>query len=621
MRFYYYYAPLRLAAVAVVALMATSALWGKKIETAEERASKSTYVYAEALKVKLEGDNASAFDLMRRAYQLDTANTAAAYYYGYGMMLASRYEPTGEGRLRGLDLMKKHVDRHPDDYYETTFFIDGATTLGRLDYALDASKKLWEIYPHRPDVQTRLADAYARAGQSENAIALYDSVEVLEGKSIDISAKKAMVRLMMRDTLGVMSEMHSLLVTAPRNFSYNIAMGQVMEQIDKPDSALHYYDIAQEIEPENGNVYLAKANYYYMQGDSASYDEQIYKALMLQNIDVEVKIGVLTDYVRSMLRNNIKGERINRLFRALLEQHPHETDIHKLYCEYFMVENDYKRAAEQMSYALDIDPTDAVGWQRLVLLHMLDDNYREAIDVAEQALKLNPDSLQLYRYVAPAYMHMKQYDKALEICDRAIAIVDSTNTMIIGEFEGTKGDVYFAMGDTLRSLTTYEKSLALSPDNALVMNNYAYTLARCNTRLDDAERMAALAVNKSPDNVTYIDTYAWVFYKKGQFDMALLYMRKAMGGKEAENTEMLDHYGDILWVTGNHELALEQWSKAIDVAEDDDDANSIADKLEQRRKEFEQEQLDKENENEQKDSSDIGSGDATGVVPITEKHK
>ena len=103
--------------------------------------------------------------------------------------------------------------------------------------------------------------------------------------------------------------------------------------------------------------------------------------------------------------------------------------------------------------------------------------------------------------------------------------------------------------------------------------------------------------------------------------MALLYMRKAMGGKEAENTEMLDHYGDILWVTGSHELALEQWSKAIEVAEDDDDANSIAVKLEQRRKEFEQEQLDKENENEQKDSSDIGSGDATGVVPITEKHK
>jgi len=43
------------------------------------------------------------------------------------------------------------------------------------------------------------------------------------------------------------------------------------------------------------------------------------------------------------------------------------------------------------------------------------------------------------------------------------------------------------------------------------MNNYAYYLSEEKTDLKKAEKMSAKAVEKEPNNSTYLDTYAWIF--------------------------------------------------------------------------------------------------------------
>jgi len=172
----------------------------------------------------------------------------------------------------------------------------------------------------------------------------------------------------------------------------------------------------------------------------------------------------------------------------------------------------------------------------------------------------------LYRYIAPSYYQMKQYDKAIETYDRALVMVDSTKEVeLYSDLLCGKGDVYVELGDSTRGYEYYERSLNVYPGNTGTMNNYAYFLSLSGKDLDKAESMAAKAVYSNPNNATFIDTYAWVFFKKKNYDMALLYIKSAIENADAPSADILEHYGDILYMTGDRENAVLQWEKALEL--------------------------------------------------------
>ena len=82
--------------------------------------------------------------------------------------------------------------------------------------------------------------------------------------------------------------------------------------------------------------------------------------------------------------------------------------------------------------------------------------------------------------------------------------------------------------------------------------------------------MSAKTVAANPDNSTYLDTYAWIYFKKKDYAKALLYIRQAIDNSDKPNSDVLDHYGDILFMNGEHEQAVEQWEKAYKLDKDND---------------------------------------------------
>lgn len=96
------------------------------------------------------------------------------------------------------------------------------------------------------------------------------------------------------------------------------------------------------------------------------------------------------------------------------------------------------------------------------------------------------------------------------------------------------------------------------------MNNYAYFLSLKGQDLDKAERMAGLAVKSYPNSATYLDTYAWVYFKKKDYQLALMYIRSAIDNDDTHSADVYDHYGDILFMNGEPDQALEQWKIALE---------------------------------------------------------
>ena len=530
---------------------------------------KATYVLMEAQRQHfLEHDDAF-YHLIAYAYSLDSTNTSIAFYMGVAKFERTSFEHTDE-LTAALAQMRKHVEAHPEDKYEARLYAHAAFLVNQYQEGLRVLNIQHQLYPQDDNLLSTMADAYEKTNDYKKALAIYDTLQQWQGQSVELSSAKLKAYQALNDTTGAIHEMRALLASAPTNADYNLAMGKMLFMFGYRDSAMVYYDKAQQYEPDNGLTYLTKAEYYLALGDTLNYDRQTYQALVSTDLDVESKLQILVNYTKTLLSAKDTTHRTDHLFDVLIEQHPLEPQIRVLYSEYLMVIDNNEGAAEQIDYALNLDPTNKELWTRLMAYYLYAGNYEKAIEVGDKAIRLNPDNVELYSYLGSSCYSVKQYDKAIEVYDKALAILDSTQVDDRSNLLSGKADVKFAMGDTIAAFALYDQSLDLNPDNPGTLNNYAYFLALSNRDLDKAERMSAKTIVEDAANPTYLDTYAWVFYMRKEYTMAQLYIEMAINNEEQPTSELFEHYGYILLANGDKQKALEQWRKAIELKPDNE---------------------------------------------------
>lgn len=111
-------------------------------------------------------------------------------------------------------------------------------------------------------------------------------------------------------------------------------------------------------------------------------------------------------------------------------------------------------------------------------------------------------------------------------------------------------------------------------------NNYAYFLTEKSgtpADLDKAEKLARQAIKLEPDNGTYLDTYAWVLYRKGSSMLALVYIKKAIEATETPDPTLYEHLAEILTAEDRYDEAIEAWRHCL---ESGGDAKLVAQKVE-----------------------------------------
>lgn len=126
------------------------------------------------------------------------------------------------------------------------------------------------------------------------------------------------------------------------------------------------------------------------------------------------------------------------------------------------------------------------------------------------------------------------------------------------------GLVYDRMKNPDSSDYYYEKVLSQDPDNALVSNNYAYSLAVRGSNLEKAAALSLIALEQFPDNAAYLDTYGWIQFKLGNYKDALKYIQKA-AESDTIGSEVFEHLGDIYNVLDMIEEAIASYEKVLNI--------------------------------------------------------
>lgn len=550
-----------LAAI-VVPLFVTA---GKKADvTPNSDELKADYIFMEALRQHAIDKEDAYYDLLSRAYQLDPSNSDVGFFLGYYTVMTSGDDSTMF--KNGYDLMKRHFNEAPADFYSNFVYGSINDRLGSRDEALKVWTTLDSIYPHKMEISYKLAEALASSGDSSKiarAIGVYDRIEKTQGKNIPLTTSKIRAFLSSQDTASIYKEVYSLLKSAPHSVENNVFAGNVFAMFSDNDSALTYFDKACDLDSTSGLAYYSRANFYKSIGDSVNYDKEVFRALSRESLELDAKLELLTGYIRELYDDPSQQGRIQELFATLLDQHPHEVDIHDLYCSYLIAIEDYAGAAEQLGYALDIDPSSEDRWRTLLSLYMQADDYAKSAEKGETALRYHPSSAMIHLMLGTDYNLMKEYDKALSNLNKAMELTDSVDYEAISQIMSSMGDVYYAKGDRDSAFVYYDKAISIDPDNLLALNNCAYYLAVEGRDLDKAEEMSARTIKERPDDATSLDTYAWVMFRKKNYTEAMAYIDKAIANSEDPSEELYHHAGDIYFMNGEPQKALEFWEKAL----------------------------------------------------------
>ena len=389
------------------------------------RRAKSRYYYSAGVQEAAQGNEASAYEYFRRAYEADPTYPEAASAYGTRRLYVGVDTLQSDAELgRSLAMMRQYVDAYPDDLYESLYYGFVAGQLEQLDEAVRVLDRAYLHHPESSDVLLQLSDAYAKSGEFGKAVEAMGRYEAQEGMSAPVTTRKISYMLVDKDTVGAVREVTRLVASNPRDASYRILKGNVFDIIQMPDSALAYYKTAETFDPESGAAKLALAGYYQQHGDSVEYDNKMYEVLLVEDLDLDQKTDLTAQYLQSLINDKHETKRGDYLFSVLRNQYPHEPRVLDLAARYSAAKGDFKDAEEQISYALDLDPTNSAFWAQLMMYQSAGDNPASALATFERASKhITPDDNLKFYYASVAQL-VKEYDIAAGVYRRMIQDTD-----------------------------------------------------------------------------------------------------------------------------------------------------------------------------------------------------
>lgn len=186
------------------------------------------------------------------------------------------------------------------------------------------------------------------------------------------------------------------------------------------------------------------------------------------------------------------------------------------------------------------------------------ENFKDSYEYLMRAYRINDKDIYCLSSLGYCLGKLNRYDESIVFLQKA-AEIDNKNLSVIS----TLATIYDNSGKFEQCDSTYAEALRLFPNEPLLFNNYAYSLAERNLKLQEALEYSKKAIEKDSVNDSYLDTIGWIYFKLGDFANAEKFVRKAVDMGMA-SAEVLEHMGDIYYKIGNSELAMVYWKKALE---------------------------------------------------------
>ena len=517
------------------------------------------YYFYEGLRLKDQEKFDEAMETFGLCVAIDSLDAGAQSEMGllYGLIGMNN---------EAVNALEKSVKYDPTNWWYNIRLISMYSELKLYPKSIELTKQLQKIYPNKEQVYNILAALYKETKDYDKAIAANERLESLVGINEQISLEKVQLYYLSGKTKKVMPEIDKLIAKYPADSRYQVTKGNILMQQKMPEQAFAIYQKVLVDDPQNANVYISLSQYYNAMNQPEKALESIKTALKTEQLDVDTKMLVLGQYVEKLVQDTVKFAETESLFKLLVDRYPLEEQVHSYYALFLQYRNRNAEAISEYETMLNINPKNEQSWLRLIQIHIGTKNYNQLLIETGRAIKNLPKIPTWYFYRGITQFQLADYRGALATYKEALPLISAEQAAVKSDFYSQIADTYFKLELKDSAFVNYENALAANPKNMMVMNNYAYYLSLEKAELKKAELMSAKTVELEPKNSTYLDTYAWILYQKGNYSLAKFYIERAIDNlkPDYDASVIYDHYGDILWKSNNPEKAKEMWKKALE---------------------------------------------------------
>ena len=485
--------------------------------------------------------------------QVDVKKNADAFSKG----LQCKYKDDVNGAIKHFEEALKFM---PDDAASMFELSEQYVMANRLEEGLAMIKKAAQLDPDNKWYQMRLGLFYRNFEQYDDYIKIYESLTAKYPGDINMLADLIDVYLITKNYDKALEKADLYVKHVGADTRYYHMLANAYMDAGKEKKALSLLDKIKAMDPNDQYINISLLEYYEKKGKLDQAFDELIDAIHNENLDFATKANIYEYWFNKFQDSKDIDQQALKVGNAFVETYPDNQLGYLILASYYLKRDDFQNSKVMSKKALEYDHTNYGAWQYLVLSEAPLLETDSLMKHAVEALQYYPNQPVFYWFAGVSHALKKMDNEAIDYFERGRKYV--IDKKLLADFDSYLGDLYHSVGEVEKAFEAYDRVLRVEPNNALVLNNYAYYLSLRKERLDEAKTMAQHAVDLEPDNEIYLDTYAWVLFQKEEYAAAEAQMSKAVKLLKQPDKTYYEHYSSILEKVGKSEKAAEYRIKA-----------------------------------------------------------
>jgi tetratricopeptide (TPR) repeat protein len=516
--------------------------------------NKFNQVFFEAIREKTLENMDEAFRLFQEARNLDPNNDVVCYELG--LMYFNRGEP-----FMAEALLKKAVLLAPGNVFYLETLVQVYERMGKYREEAETWKRLYALEPENFEYGLEIANAYVRAGMAKEALKMSAELEADYGLTRELVEVNKAIYLREGKVKKAAKDLERLIAADPQADHFRM-LYQLYKANEMDKKALEVNRRLLKRYPEDPRANLEMAEYHRVRNEMKQSFAYLQHAIAAPELPIDPKIQVLVSLYQITEQDRSLLETAYHLALAVINAHPRDPKGFAMLGDYLVRDEKYREARDAYRTAVQL-PNGAKAnlWNQILLISSELNEQEVLLKDATEAADLFPTQPLPWLLKGFVLVQQKEWKPAIEALESGLPYAIG-NRGLLNQYHTFLAEAHHHLGAYQESDLYFEKILLDNPSDAGTLNNYAYYLSVRRERLDKALRMTIKSNELEPDNPVFLDTWAWVLFRKGDFAAALEKMERVMALGGGDSGEVLEHYGDILFHNNRVDEAVKQWRKA-----------------------------------------------------------
>ncbi len=516
-----------------------------------------------AQKEKNLGNTEKALHYFLELYRLNPTNATVCFE------LAQLYGNENRG-AEAIMYAEEAVAIDPTNKWFQMLLASVYGNFGEPEKKMTTLENLVALEPKNPDYKFELAKSYFLNDFPDKALDELDELEELIGINEEITNQKKNIYLQQNNLKGAVAEIEKLIAAYPSNLDFYGTLAQLYMVNGEEKKSLEVYDQMIALDSADPRPHLDLAQYYQEQGNYEKSMAHLKVAMQSPNLDINKKVAVLLTLFQASAQDTVLKAEAFVMLETVIEQNPNDPKAYSLYGDFLSRDKKDAEALKMYKKAVSLEGGSLYEiWHQILLIEIQSRMYDSLVVDGPEAVDLFPNQPFPYFFTGIGFSLKGELQEAAAYLETGVNYVIG-NPGLKQQFYSQLADIYHRMEEHKKSDSYFDKALALNPNDAMMLNNYAYYLSVRGEELEKALKMTIKSNSIEQNNATFMDTWAWVLYQKGDYEEALSKIKEVMELGGDKFGEVVEHYGDILYKNGFAEEAVEQWKKAKALGETTD---------------------------------------------------